>query len=260
MSNEVKTGEIVPATPTEIGEVRPDFIAKGNTGMEHLTQDDMQMPRLAVAQLTSPELDADNGAKYVPGLVFGNMFNNVSKSVYGNGPLKFCVLRADKPRWVEFTPLDQGGGVVDPNVPANDPRTLFRQDPATGKTLPPIATKFYDFVIMLMATGEVISWSLKSSGLKTARLLNSLITQRNAPMFSGVYKMTTSTTKNSKGRFAIFNVDNAGWLPDRETYAKIEELSSILRNKTIVFDQEPDHVVEDQGGDATFDTSQFEVE
>lgn len=235
MAKEEKT-EIVKAQSTEITQDMPDFIEAGLSGLEHVTEQDLQMPRLALAQLTSPELDEENENKFIEGLKFGNMFNNLTKQVYGNGPLKFSVLRADPPRWVEFIPLEAGGGVKDPNVSWDDPRTQFGPG---GE--PPVATKFYDFILMIYPEGakpEPITVSFKSTGLKTARQLNSLIQLRNKPLYAGIYKLTTSTTKNAKGRYSIFNVDNAGWPATQEQYQTLKELSEQLRNVKVVFDQE----------------------
>lgn len=248
----VKTGELVKQEPMAL-DTRPDFIATGDrSGTEHLTSEDIQMPRMGLAQQMSPEM-VDGDPKFIDGLKIGNMFNSLTQTVYGNGPMDFCVVQALPPRWVEFIPREQGGGVADPNVPPGDPRTEFRTD-AQGKRVPPIATKFYDFIIMLLPSRELIALSLKSTGLKVARQLNGLIAARNAPIFAGKYALSTTMTQNPKGRFAIFQVKNAGWLPDKTIYEYAETLFKSFAGKR---DKIRIHT-EDDGGDNTFDVADLE--
>lgn len=226
--------------------VRPDFIPKDDTrGTDHITKDDVQIPRLALAQGLTPQV-----LEGVEGFTVGVMFNSVTNEVYGKGPLDFCVLRGDKPRWVEFNPREEGGGVKDANVPADDPRTQFRRDDVTGKSLPPIATKFYDFIIARLPLTEnpfdsIIALSFKSTGLKAARALNALIRMRNAPIFAGKYTVTTSVTKNAKGTFAVYQIANAGWL-DRETYGKAEALYEAWKDRIVTVHMEGEA---DEGAD-----------
>lgn len=227
-------------------EVRPSFIEVGDrSGTEHITRDDMQMPRLGLAQQMSPEL-VDDDPKFIPELKMGMMFNSLTKMIYGVGPLDFCVVRADPPRWVEFHPREEGGGVKDPNVPANDPRTVFGPN---GE--PPVATKFYDFVVMLLPSRELIALSFKSTGLKVAKQLNGLIANRNAPLYAGKYSLMTNMTKNAKGRFAVFQVKNNAWVSDQETYELAKEYFANLKNKELRIERE---------GDTTFDVEALEAE
>ncbi|MCG3775746.1 MAG: hypothetical protein JW395_2590 [Nitrospira sp.] len=212
---------------------RPSFIEVGDhSGMEHLTRDDIQMPRMGLAQQMSPEL-IDGDAKYVDGLKMGMMFNNLTQQIYGVGPLEFCVVRADPPRWVEFNPREAGGGIKDPNVPAHDPRTAFGPN---GEH--PLATKFYDFVVMLLPSRELIALSFKSTGLKVAKQLNGLIANRNAALYTGRYSLMTNMVTNPKGRFAVFQVKNAGWVPDEATHTYAKECFNAMKDRVLKIDRE----------------------
>src|SRR5580765_4207461 len=122
--------------PTSMEEA-PDWIPSGPTGLDWVTRDDIKLPRLMIAQGLSPEVQECDGAQ-IEGLRPGMLFNDLYKEVYGKATLKFWIVRADPPHYVEFIPRDQGGGVKDPNVPANDPRALDGT-----------ATRFYDFVVFM---------------------------------------------------------------------------------------------------------------
>jgi hypothetical protein len=232
------------ASPLEVG--RPDFIARTTVGADHITKDDLQMPRLGLAQQMSPEVDPSNTEKFMEGLRIGN---NLTGQNYGKGPHDIVILRADRPRFIEFFPREQGGGIKDFDVKADDPRTRFG---AGGE--PPAATKFYDFIVMFLKTRELMALSLKSTGLKVARQLNGLIKMRNAPIYSGLYALSAVQTKNKKGTFYTFSVKNNGWVPDKETYDHVESMFNGLKDKKIEFEREPgsDDVADDDaaaGGD-----------
>lgn len=243
---ETTGAELIVQEPAGALEVRPDFIETGRTGTEHLTRDDIQMPRMGLAQQMSPEL-VEGDAKYIDGLKIGMLFNNLTQQVYGVGPLHFCILRADPPRGVEFYPRTEGGGIKDPNVPLNDPRMQFGPN---GE--PPVATKFYDFIVMLLPSREVIALSFKSTGLKVAKQLNGLISLRNAPLYAGKYEIMTTMTSNTKGRFAVFQVKNAKWVEDKETYDYAKAAFNNLADKVIIIDRNDDP--------DTFDVGAMEAE
>jgi len=244
---------------------RPDFIHTGDrTGTEHITRDDVQMPRLALAQSLSPELD-EKHARYIEDLKLGHLFNSLTGENFKGGPVEFHIVKAGSPRWVEFTPRDQGGGVKDPNVPPGDKRTEFTKDPTTGMSIPPIATKFYDFVVLLLPWDAVdpmsrfIALSFKSTGLKVAKQLNALIQFRNAPIYEGKYVVTSVDEQNAKGKFKNFQIKNAGWAASAEQVAALKAMYDNLKDTSVVIDRSDADLPDDPGippdgeGDTTFD-------
>jgi hypothetical protein len=237
---------------------RPSWLKKGDTrGTEHLTKADIQMPRLALAQGLSPQIQ-EGDPQQIQGLKVGMLFNSLTKEILGKGPLEFTIIRADPPRWVEFYPRTEGGGIKDITVPPNDPRTQFTTD--NGKSVPPVATQFYDFVIMMLPVkggdpmSNMIALSFKSTGLKVARQLNGLMRYRDAPSFTGKYILTTGMQRNPKGTFAVYQVANAGWV-DEETGKLGEQMFDALKDREIKIDidDQPDDAVEHAGGDAGFE-------
>jgi hypothetical protein len=237
--------ELVKATETAIATARPDFVEHQREGTEHITRDDMQMPRIGIAQLMSPEIDSSNDEKFIDGLRFGNMFNSVTKVIYGDGPMQFAIVQALPPRFVEFIPKEQGGGVKDPNVPHDDPRTQWG---ANGEK--PVATKFYDFVVMLLPSRELVALSFKSTGIKVAKQLNALISLRDAPLYAGVYSITTTGVQGPKGKYAVPVIKNAGFIAEKPVYDYAKGIFNNLRGKAIVIHTEDD----------TFDTESMEAE
>lgn len=254
------------ATTGNTGLGRPSYLAADDIrGIDGITKDDIQLPRLALAQGISPEL-IDTNERYIPDLKVGQLFNNVTREVIGKGPIEFTVLRADPPRYVEFIPRKEGGGIRDFNVPANDPRTQFGPG---GEQ--PVATKFYDFVIATLPIAaddpmsSVIGLSFKSTGLKVARNLNTLMLLRKSPSFAGKYKLVTGTATNSKGTFAVYLITNSdlaseaslvvdgvpknGWLSEAQ-FTLASGLFELFKDKkiNIAVDDAP------EGGDAAVAT------
>jgi hypothetical protein len=211
----------------------PAFIPQGSTeGTEHLTKDDIQMPRLGLAQALSPQLE-DGNPKYIEGLKAGVMFNNLTNEVYGKGPIEFIIVRADPPRGIEFKPLDEGGGIIDFDVPINDPRMQWQGQEK------PIATKFYDYVIVMLPTSEVIALSFKGTGLKTAMKLNGLIKMRRTPLYAGKYSIQAVKDKSGEFNFWSFAVKNAGVVQEETTYRFCEDLYHSLKGKDLQIERSP---------------------
>jgi hypothetical protein len=173
-------------------------------GTEHITSDDVMMPRLGLAQAISNEVNKTH-ADFIDDLGVGDFWNTVSGKVYGGGPLTFSVLVAHPPRAVEFAPLGDGGGILDSNVPLTDPRLAFGADGS-----PPKATKFYDYVLWLHEPhNEMIAMSLARSAVKAAKSLNGLIRMRPTAVFTGRYTVTSVQKTSSQGNYQSWRFRNA---------------------------------------------------
>ena len=228
--------KLVPTTGTL--STRPEYLDKykgDKRGADHFTSDDLRLPRLTIAQKTSKQIE-EGTPEYIEGLKFGDLFNDLSSEIYGKDTLQFIIIRADRPRAMEFTPLDEGGGVVDFDVPLNDPRCAWTTG-EDGKRNKPVATVFYDYVLLLVASGEMIALSLKSTGLKVAKRLNSMIKLRGAPVFTGLYEVSIAIEKNDAGSYGVYVIKNAGWA-DEKLAAVGEKEFEAVKDKTIDIQRE----------------------
>lgn len=236
---------------------RPKGVDEGTLGSEGIGREDMLMPRIGLAQKMSPEIDPTNQARYIEGLQFTDLFNSLTKQSYGKGPMHFVILRRDNPRFIEFNPIDQGGGIVDMNVPPGDKRTQFTTGP-NGERIKPIATMFYDYIVLLL-TGfnqaeplqSVVALSLKSSGIKAAKHLNFLIGQRGQKLIcKGVYELKTGSDvdKKTQGVYATYKFRNAGWLTAGSPIEKlVVEMFESWKDRAVKIDRgtPDDEVVDD---------------
>lgn len=222
---------------------RPAGKDEGLLGNEGIGRGDVLIPRLGLAQKMSPEIDETQVARCITGLKFTDFFHSLDKRGLGKGPLYFSILRRDEPRWVEFKPIAEGGGIVDPNVPAGDARTQWHGDEK------PVATAFLDYLVLLLTDFDasdplksIIALSLKSSGIKAAKHLNFLINTRGQKLIcKGVYAVTSGseTDKKSGGVYATYKFKNAGWLTPGSTIEALAiEMHEAWKDRALVIDQD----------------------
>jgi hypothetical protein len=183
-------------------------------GKESITQEDMQLPRLSVAQKTSPQIDPSK-SEYIDGLRLAQMFNSLTKAIYGNGPLEITVVRTSK-RAMEF---DKENHVVDFNVPLGDARLEFTDGP-NGERVKPRATLFYDFLVLL--DGEPIVLSLKTTQIKVAKQLNSLLMLTPGPTWARKYVLTSTSKQYGQFSGSAFVVQpGPKTTPEEQTVAEM---------------------------------------
>lgn len=232
-----KKTELVKAASTEmaISDARPDYIKKSHRGVEGITKQDMLIPRLGLAQALSPEV-TEGDPRMIPGLKPGDLFNSTTKEALGREVL-VQIVRKDKLRAMQWKPIEQGGGMLDPNVSLNDKRCAWGDDGSK-----PLATVYRDYLALLLpANGKpvedrLIALSFKSSGIKVAKQLNGLIAFRGADIFAGVYKITTDMSLVPKPH-KIFKVANAGWVSELDL--KIgEAMFEAVKDLDVVIDRE----------------------
>ena len=66
------------AAVTGAGAVMPAWITEGSAGTDHIEDKDTQLPRLALAQKTSNQIDEDDPL-HIEGLEFGHIFNDLTE-------------------------------------------------------------------------------------------------------------------------------------------------------------------------------------
>jgi hypothetical protein len=210
----------------------PDYIIPSPMGTEHIKPEDTRIPRLSLAQPQSPQVIKGDPAQ-IEGLAAGESFNDLSQDNYGDGPLKVIFVRADPPRWIEF---DEDRRVVDRAVPPGDPRTEFTTD-AKGKRIPPVATMFYDYVVLLDQDGQLtpMALSFKGAGLSHAQRLNGLMRLKPVPIFACYYELNPQFFKNDQGTWYGYVVSQKGWV-DKDTYLEAEKYFAVFKTKEVNYD------------------------
>lgn len=218
----------------------PDYLKKGKRGFEDTVASDVMIPRLALAQALSPQVTEGDPRK-IKDLVAGELFNSVTGQRYGK-EVRVQLLRKMPLRAVEFRSIDEGGGIVDPNVPLDDERLKWGNS-GNKKDDKPKATLFRDFLAVLDPEGarELIALSFKSSGIKAAKELWGLAMGRNRDVFAGVYKISTGMKLDPKPHY-IYKVENDGWASQNAAVLgeEMAEAVQAIKADRIDADGEPD--------------------
>lgn len=233
------------------------------SGTEDIGREDLRFPRLAIAQGLSTQMIPDDST-YIPELKLFDMFNDLSGEVIGRGPVTFVPIQRNV-LYIEFEPRVKGqpggGGVIDLDVPHGDDRTKWST--VDGVKQPPRATRFVEFVVLLLQPGKVpepVVISIKETNKfnrRAAEQLTAFIKFRNAAIYAGLYQVTTKSEKNDNGTFGVYVMKNAGFIPvdtpsGAALYKFAEDRSKALEGKTIVVNREP--------GDEDFDAETLEAE
>lgn len=225
---------------------RPSFIKVGDTrGTESIGANDIRPPSLRIAQSGSPETKKADASKFIKGLQEGMFFNSLTKQIYGEEPVEIVIVNTLGHRNVEFDPNDKSV-VLDFNVPDGDPRTQFTNQVVDGvtKRIKPKATLFYDYLILLLReTGnELMTVSLKSTQLRKAKDLNTLLSGSKMPVFSFRFKATPVPERKGTYSFYGWLIEPLGYVSEA-VYNEADQLFTKFQGKTIVVE-----TVDDEAG------------
>lgn len=220
MSEEVakkKTGALAPY----------DYGEDAGAGYEGTTADDFAIPFLALLQKNSPQVE--EGDAQVPGAKAGMLMNNVTNMLYPESVIFVPVFLQHL--FVEWTPRDQGGGMVARHMPDDDiVRDAKEAAKAAGAKFGKLSTRydgnqpagnhltetFYMFGLRLEdldddepAESLVVGYS--STKIKVyKRLMSQLRAQPGKPpLFANRVRLGVVGQANVHGRFFNFTAEPA---------------------------------------------------
>ena len=220
----------------------PDYIPKSRRGFEDTLQTDILIPRLALAQAMSPQA-TEGHSDQIPGLKPGELFNSVTGQIYGKSVI-VQVLRKMPLRAMEFRSMDDGGGVIDPNVLMGDPRLKWGTSGDKKKDMP-VATLFRDFLAVILPQREMIALSFKSSGIAAAKSLWGQATMSNRDCFAVTFKISTSLKQTPKPH-QIYKIDLNSWASEadlkfgEEMYEAVQQIDAAKIHADITGDDPDD--------------------
>lgn len=219
---------------------RPAFIKTNDTrGTENIGSNDIRPPSLRLAQSGSPEAKRSE-AQYIDGLAEGNFFNSLTKQIYGEGPIQVVIVNQLGHRNVQFDPNDKKV-VLDFNVPDGDPRTAFSTQVVDGveKRVKPAATTFYDYLVYVIngEQRELMTLSLKSTQLKKAKDLNTLLKTSKLASFSFLFEVTAEPERRGANSWWGWVFTAAGYVTE-DIYNDAAKLYEQMAGKTVVVETE----------------------
>jgi len=205
------------------GEVAvPDHIKQGlSRGNEAVGMSDLVIPRLEIVQALSPCLKKSEPT-YIEGSQQGNMFNSVTRKLYGSNVV-VCPVFFRK-EYLVWKDRDQGGGFrgAFPTMVDASARIATEEDP---KFFQAVETAQQFSLLMDEETGDIeeIVVSMAKTKLKVSRAWNALVRINGNDRFSRMYNVFTVEDSNDKGDFWNFNVQTLGFSPV-EVFKRAEAL------------------------------------
>lgn len=210
----------------------PAFLNKAAAprGSEHVTQEDLVIPRLELVQSLSP-CRKKTDQMYIEGAEEGMMFNSVTRELYG--PEVKVVPVAFRKEYLLWKDRKAGGGFKGafPTVAAAEHARSMLED---GDKVE-VSDTAQHFCLLLHPDGRVeeIVMSLAKSKLKTSRLWNSLIRIAETDSFAKWYRVQGVTQTNANGdEFYGFNI-SVGQFVDEPVYRRAEKLYAAIESGTV---------------------------
>jgi hypothetical protein len=236
--------EVVKREEAGVPALAEEFAALSGQGFEDTDKDAFAIPFLRVLQGLSPQVD-ENDPAYVEGAKQGMFINTITNVLFGK---VIEVIPVHYMRdFVEWAP--NRGGFIKAHGP--DPAILSR------------VTKIDDHNNQILDNGNVIQdtrnhyvliadqlnlgpiiFSLTSTGIRHSRkwmtLLNALIipgTEKRAPMFAGVWELSTILNENDDGKW--YQVGNKTttcikfneWVTKEQLAAAVEARKLLMSGK-----------------------------
>lgn len=218
----------VKAQPVVKSEELPDYL-KGAQGLgnENVGQKDLTIPRLQIVQDLSPELDADNAEKFIPGAEKGMIFNTLTRELFPNVT---CINVFYRMEYNVFILRKRGGGFRGTYPSQAD--AILAIEASDHPEDHEIMETGVHFVLIVNADGHPIGEAaipMTSTKLKVSRSWNALIRGRgeNLDRFAGAWNLNTIKQKNDKGNFFNYAVAPKGWA-SREAYDHAKQFYQVI--------------------------------
>jgi len=228
-----------------------DFAVDAGAGLENVTQEDLVIPRLKLAQALSPQVQKHEGA-FIEGMSVGDIFNTVSNEFW-SGEKGITVVPVSYRRvFLEWGP-ERGGGLIatydDPAILQQCTKNERYQDILPNGNQ--IQTTANHYVIHITDTGyNPVMLAMTGTQLKKSKRWNSMMASLKIKgadgrlftpaTFSHKYKLTAVPESNDSGSWFGWNVTNLGVLEDKEVdiYTSAKEFGSTVNALTYTSQEE----------------------
>jgi hypothetical protein len=208
---------IVPATGKQLAtKGNRDWESLAGAGGERVGSQDLAIPRLAILQALSPQLNKQD-ARYIDGAEAGDICDTVTGVLFdGAGGIIVVPVRYRRAH-IEWISRKQGGGFVADHDDNAAILEKCEKDADGNNTLPngheiKIIGEYFVFVVD-ETTGENTPYVLSMGGtqLKKSRQWNTMLKRRlvtgrggnklNPPWWYNSFKLTTAPEQNEKGNW-----------------------------------------------------------
>lgn len=205
----------------------PSFInEEDNRGDENVTNDDILIPRLELAQALSDCVKKKNPA-YIEGVEVGDFYNSLTRQVYGEEaffvPVLFEKVYAV---WID---RESGGGFRGQYPTPEEAQAVAD---AEEKAAEVVDTGMHYGLVVNGDSVEQVTIPMSRSKMKASRNLNSLCRMTPGPRFAQVYRFQSFENDGPKGDFIDMNVEMVRTMneDDRDLYEAAEALYEVVKS------------------------------
>lgn len=238
--------EVVPV------DAMPAYIKKDtNRGNEHVTADDLTMPRLDLAQAISAACKK-NRAEYIEGLEPGQFYNSVTRKNYGDSvALTFFFFEVKYYVWkkgLTDNAMAEFRGSFSTVEDAQEKIEWVSKEEKTDANRYSIERTALHYAVL--EEGEELTpivITMAKSKAKVSKMINSMVSQFGGDRFSRKYLLssTNEVSKVNGTDFAGIKVSPAGF-PSQAAYEKAEQLYNLASKAMIKVDETVEHLEEDE--------------
>lgn len=238
------------------------FESDADGGFKDMGQDDFALPFLRLLTNVSPEIGEVEGA--LPGM----LYNSVTGELYDGKKGVLVVPTSYVRQYIEWAPRGSGSGAPITVYPSTSD-ILSKTHRESGDNKDYLDNGNYientaNHYVMIIADG-VPSPALivmKSTQLKKSRKWNSMMlsvklpsstgTLYTPPMYSQVYRLTTVSESNDKGKWFGWEVERVGSVEDPNVYAAAKSFSATINSGAVKVKHQSDAEAEAASLDRIF--------
>jgi hypothetical protein len=220
--------------------VTSSFEEDAHLGFDGMNQDDLALPFLRLLTATSPEVGEVDGA--MPGMVY----NTVTGQLYDGKKGLLVIPCAYVRQYIEWAPRGSGSGAPIQIYPAtSDILSRTHREPGdsrdyldSGNYIENTANH-YVMVIDENGAPSPALIVMKSTQLKKSRKWNSMQMSvklqssqgglYTPPMFSQIYRLTTTQESNDKGKWYGWEIERVGSVEDMGVYKAAKEFANSVK-------------------------------
>jgi hypothetical protein len=216
-----------------------NFEEDAQSGFTGMTQEDFALPFLKLLTSTSPEIGEMEGA--MPGMIL----NSVTNELYDGKKGILVIPSAYVRQYIEWAPRGSGQGGAPVNIYPATSDILTRTHREQGDNKDYLDNGNYientanHYVMILSDEGfpAPALITMKSTQLKKSRKWNSMMMSAKLmgkngpftpPMYSQVYRLTTQSESNDKGKWYGWEVERVGNVEDNNTYLAAKAFASSI--------------------------------